>query len=119
LEASFSFVLAGSYVENYGRQTASRQPSTVVFHPPHESHAVDFESGARILSVQFGPERFATSASGASLWTHRRNSQTEATAWLGNKIYQEFRRMDSASGLAIEGLIFEILAEAARSRSFD
>ena len=116
LEASFSFVLAGSYVENYGRQTALRQPSIVVFHPPQESHAVDFESGARILSVQFGPERFAYIRSRSVALDASASSQTEATAWLGNKIYQEFRRMDSASGLAIEGLIFEILAEAARSR---
>ncbi len=116
LEASFSFVLAGSYVENYGRQIAARQPSTVVFHPPHESHAVDFESGARILSVQFGSERFAYIRERSVTLNASASSQTEATAWLGNKIYQEFRRMDAASGLAIEGLIFEVLAEAARSK---
>ena len=115
-EASFSFVLAGSYVENYGRQTAARQASTVIFHPPHESHAVDFENGARILSVQFGSERFAYIRSRSGALDASASSQTQAIAWLGNKIHQEFRRMDAASGLAIEGLVFEILAEAARTR---
>ena len=115
-EPSFSFVLAGNYIENYGRQTQTRQPSTVVFHPPQESHAVDFQSGARILSVRFDSERFAYIRSRSIVLDASASLQTETIAWLGNKIYQEFRRMDSASALAIEGLIFETLAEAVRSK---
>ena len=115
-DASFSFVLAGNYIENYGRQTQTRQPSTIVFHPPQESHAIDFQSGAKILSVQFDSERFAYIRRRSVVLDASTSSQTEAIAWLGNKIYQEFRRMDSASTLAIEGLIYEILAEAARSK---
>ena len=115
-DASFSFVLAGNYIENYGRQTQTRQPSTIVFHPPQESHAVDFQSGAKILSVQFDSERFAYIRRRSVVLDASTSSQTEAIAWLGNKIYQEFRRMDSASALAIEGLIFETLAEAVRSK---
>ncbi|MBA4185414.1 MAG: helix-turn-helix transcriptional regulator, partial [Acidobacteria bacterium] len=116
LEASFSFVLAGNYIENYGSQAQTRQPSTIVFHPPQESHAVDFQSGARILSVQFNSERFAYVRERSVVLDASTSSQTEAIAWLGNRIYQEFRQMDSASALAIEGLIFEILAEAVRSK---
>jgi len=115
-DASFSFVLAGNYIENYGSQTQTRQPSTIVFHPPLESHAVDFQSGARILSVQFDSVRFACIRERSAVLDASASSQTEAIAWLGNKIYQEFRQMDTASVLAIEGLIFEILAEAARSK---
>jgi hypothetical protein len=57
--ASFSFVLAGGYIENLGRQTLTRSPLTVIFHPPEESHAVDYISGVRILSVHFDFKRFA------------------------------------------------------------
>ena len=58
--ASFSLVLAGSYVENFGRKSLTRRPSTVVFHPPHESHSVDFQSRAvRILNVQLDFARLA------------------------------------------------------------
>jgi AraC family transcriptional regulator len=115
--ASFSFVLAGNYIEDYGRQAQTRNPSTVVFHPPQESHAVDFQGGARILSVQLDSERFAYIGERSSVLNASASSQTETIAWLGNRIYREFRRMDSASALAIEGLIFEILAEAVRSRA--
>jgi AraC family transcriptional regulator len=113
-DASFSFVLAGNYIENYGRQTKARQPSTIVFHPPQEAHAVDFQSGAKILSVQFDCERFAYIRERSAVLNASTSSQTEAIAWLGNRIYQEFRQMDAASVLAIEGLIYEILAEASR-----
>ena len=116
-EASFSFVLAGNYIESYAGQTQQmRQPSTVVFHPPQESHAVDFQSGARILSVQFDSRRFDYIRSRSVVLDVSTSSQTEAIAWLGKRIYREFHQMDAASELAIEGLIFEILAEAVRSK---
>lgn len=115
-EASFSFVLAGSYLENYGRQENMRRSSTVVFHPPQESHAVDFQSGARILSVQIDFERLAYIRERSIVFDASASSQTEAIACLGHRIHREFRQPDAVSALAIEGLIFEILAEAARSR---
>jgi len=116
-EASFSFVLAGNYIENYGRQAQTRQPSTVIFHPPHESHAVDFQNGARILSVQFNSEQFVYIRRHSIVLDASASSRTETIARLGNRIYQEFRRPDAFSALAIEGLIFEILAEASRCKA--
>ena len=114
--ASFSFVLAGNYIENYGRQTQTRQPSTIVFHPPQESHAVDFQSGARILSVHIGFERLAYIREHSIVFDSSMSSQTETIAWLGHRIHREFCRPDAVSTLAIEGLIFEILAEASRGK---
>ncbi len=115
-EASFSFVLAGSYLENYGRQENTRQPSTVVFHPPQESHAVDFQSGARILSVQIDFERLAYIRERSIVFDASTSYKSETIACLGHRIHREFRQPDAVSGLAIEGLIFELLAEASRSR---
>src|SRR5215203_2297072 len=57
--ASFSFVLKGNYAENINRRTYSRQASTLVFHPPEESHAVEFENYVQILSVEFSFERLS------------------------------------------------------------
>lgn len=114
--ASFSFVLTGSYIENYGRQISKRSPSTVIFHPPEESHAVDYESEVRILSVQFNFERFAQIQEQSIVLDESSSRRSETIAFLGNRIQREFRRMDSFSGLSIEGLILELLAEASRSR---
>jgi len=114
--ASFSFVLAGSYFENYGRQTSTRTSSTVIFHPPQESHAVGFESDVRILSVQFDFKRFAQIREHSIILDESSSCHSETIAWLGNRIHREFRRMDSFSLLSIEGLVLELLAEASRSR---
>jgi len=114
--ASFSFVLAGGYLENYGKQEKTRQPSTIVFHPPQESHAVDFQSGARILSVEIDFQRLSYIREHSIVFDASTSSQTETIACLGHRIYREFRRPDAVSALAIEGLIFEILAEASRGK---
>ena len=115
-EPSFSFVLAGNYIEKYDRQTHSRRASTIVIHPPQEAHAVDFQNGARILSVHFNQERFKYIRERSPILDASASSQTKTIEALGRKIYQEFRQMDEASALAIEGLIFEILAEAVRGK---
>lgn len=114
LLASFSFVLAGGYTEDYGSQSLPRRASTVVFHPPYESHAVDFENGARILNVEISDERLAYIRERSICFSEPASRRTEKIARLGREIYREFRRPDSVSALAIEGLIFQILAESAR-----
>ena len=114
--ASMSFVLAGGYVENYGRHAPTRQHSTVIFHPPGESHAVDFQSGARILSVEISFERLAYIHKHSIVFDESASHRTAAIANLGQIIHREFCRLDSLSALAIEGLIFEILAAASRSK---
>ena len=114
--ASFSFVVAGSYVENYGRRASTRTSSTVIFHPPQESHAVNFMSEVRILSVQFDFEKFAQIREQSFILDASSSHRSETTAWLGKRIFREFRRTDSFSRLAIEGLILELLAESSRGR---
>ena len=42
-----------------------------------------------------------------------------STTWLANRLYAEFSRQDTASEMAIEGLVLEILAEIARSEAAD
>jgi len=116
--ASFSFVLAGNYVENHGRQKRTRQPSTIIFHPPQESHSVNFQSEqVRILSVQVDCARLAYIREHSIVLDSSASRRTETISWLGHRIYREFRRANTVSTLAIEGLIFEILAEASRTHA--
>ena len=114
--ASFSFVLAGSYIESCGSQTSARSPSSVIFHPPQESHAVDFVSDVRIISVQFDFKRLTQMREYSSILDESSICRSETITWLGNRLYREFRRMDSFSRLSIEGLVLELLAEASRSK---
>lgn len=114
--ASFSFILAGNYIEDYGRRTFTRSPSTVIFHPPEESHAVRFESDVRILSVHLDFKRLKQIREHSIILDESSSCRSETVAWLGNRIHREFKRMDSFSRLSIEGLVLELLAEASRSR---
>jgi AraC family transcriptional regulator len=114
--ASFSYVLTGNYAESVNRRTFARRSSTLIFHPPEESHAVEFETDVRILSVEFSFKRLAELRCHSVIFDDSANCRSEKTNFLGNRIYQEFCRMDSFSMLAIEGLILELLAEASRSK---
>jgi len=113
--ASISYVLNGSYAESLERRTHRRQSSTVVFHPPAEAHAVEFENNVRIFSVEFSFEKLSYISRQSVIFEASANCRSEKTNWLGERIYREFQRMDSFSMLAIEGLILELLAEASRA----
>ena len=114
--ASFSFVLAGGYIENYGRKAPARRASTIVFHPPGESHAVDFQDGTRILSVEINFEKLASIREQSIVFDASASHRTATIAYLGQRLYHEFQQIDEFSKLAIEGLILELLAEASRSK---
>ncbi len=116
LLASFSFVSSGSYLETFGQKTHSRQPSTVIFHPPEESHSVDFREDVRILRVHFSFEKLATIREQLVVLDAPMSCRSQTASWLGARLRRELRRTDAASILAIEGLVLEMLAEAARSR---
>ncbi|HEY8560963.1 MAG TPA: AraC family transcriptional regulator [Pyrinomonadaceae bacterium] len=117
--ASFSFVMAGNYLEKFSRRSYLRRSSTVVIHPPEESHAVNFETNVRILSVEFDFRRLAAIREHSAVLEEPTSLQTENINHLGRRLYREFQRPDDFSALAIEGLILEIVAEAARSKSGD
>jgi AraC family transcriptional regulator len=109
--ASFSFVASGRYEECIGRQTHSRGTSMLVYHPPGESHAVTFESDVRIYSVEFHNHECHSDSLDRSS-SHR----SELVAWLGARLGREIMRVDTASSLAIDGIISEMLAEGSRGK---
>jgi AraC family transcriptional regulator len=112
--ASFSLVMSGSYLEKFDRRSFRRKSATIVLHPPEESHAVDFETNVRILSVEFNFRRLDAIRQQSSVLDEPASLQTENINHLGRKLYQEFQKPDSFSGLAMEGLILELLAESSR-----
>jgi AraC family transcriptional regulator len=114
-QASFSFVLDGDYLESYETKAQVRQPSTIIFHPPQESHSVDYGSEpVRILSVHLDFKRLAYIREYSDILDSSTSRRTETTARLGRRLYQEFCRMDAVSALGIEALVLEILADASR-----
>jgi AraC family transcriptional regulator len=108
--ASFSFVATGRYQERVGRQAHHRSAATLVYHPAGEHHAVAFETDVRILSIEFRGSRHAMKID------HGSSHRSALIAWLGARLERELVRVDSASTLAIDGIIGEMLYEETRGR---
>jgi AraC family transcriptional regulator len=111
--ASFSVVVTGRYEECVGRQTHFRRASTLIYHPAGETHAVSFESDVRILSIDFRGYEDSQIADSLDRSSSRRSG---LVAWLGARLEREIVRVDTASALAIDGLISEMLAEGSRGK---
>lgn len=117
-QASLSFVLSGTYLETFSARPVMRQPSTIVFHPPQESHSVDYEDRpVRILSLQMSAHRFSHFTDHSEIFESRASGRTETIRWIGHRLYREFRAADDLSALAIEGLVCEVLVETARANT--
>jgi AraC family transcriptional regulator len=119
--AYLSFVVSGFYTESGPQGAHTCKPSTVVFHPPGDRHAVDFhDSDVRIFRVEM-----------KSRWLERmphvfnrlelKHFYGGLVASLCRRLYSEFRCSDAYSPLVIEGLMMEISAELSRRQrpSFD
>jgi AraC family transcriptional regulator len=110
--ACLSFVASGRYEERVGRQAHSRTMVTLISHPAGEKHAVSFESDVRIVSIEFRGN--GGTRSNADTSDRGSSHRSELVAWLGDRLRREMARTDSASSLAIDGLISEMLAESSR-----
>jgi AraC family transcriptional regulator len=113
--ASFYLVLEGSLTEFYDRNRRDLGTCSVVFTPPGEIHSNVFHNaGGRCFLVELTPhwtDRLETS--GIKLETSIDTNNGELTR-LATKLYKEFRYVDKASALSVEGLALEILAAFAR-----
>lgn len=112
--AAMSFVVSGRYRECIGRQAHSRSMSTLIYHPAGENHAVAFESDVSIIGVEF----LSHASTGRMTDSLDRSSshRSELVAWLGVRLRREIGRSDSASVLAIDGILSEMLAEGSRAK---
>ena len=111
-----TFVIEGALEEFHTIGKFTCRPGAVRFLPAGEAHEIRIESRLRCLHVSTDP------ATLHGLDRHSMVPQTPSeingltATWLANRLYAEFSRDDSASAIAVEGLVLEILAEFARSQ---
>ena len=114
--ALLCLVLKGSYLERNGSKQYQRNSSTVFFHPPEEPHVSNFSNtNVGIFQIEIKPQRLWQMDCIASVFRKPINFTGGNEFQLAAKIYREFKWMDEASPVAIEGLTLELLAAAARS----
>jgi AraC family transcriptional regulator len=113
-QAYLGIVLSGGYTERVGRKTRECKALTTIFHPRGEAHSVAFHnSRARIFRIEITAEWRASQY--VKLPHEPAESDGGTLASLVLRLHNEFRLRDSWSGLAIEGLALEMMAELGRS----
>jgi len=114
-EASFCFVVAGSYTERFDTVTRECLPHAMVFKPAVERHADQFgRRGGTCLLVELPADRLRTLDVISGITSRPMLLRSSRLGTLGHELYRELHLEDRASALAVEGLVLEILAEAAR-----
>lgn len=116
-EAFITFVIEGSFREKYPNGSLVCRPGAVRFLPAGVPHADEIETELRCLHVASPPELFEQLARQAVVPKRPAQISGVSTTWLANRLYAEFSREDTASSIAIEGLVLAILAEIARAES--
>jgi AraC family transcriptional regulator len=113
--AHFSLVLCGAYTERFGRWTRAGRASTLVLHPPQNDHEVTFhDARTRIFTVIVKPEWLDRVRDYSEVLDGPRDFSGGPPVHLAARLYHEFRVMDEAAPLMMEGLALEVLAESAR-----
>jgi AraC family transcriptional regulator len=112
------FVLQGNFTEISGGASIACRPGTFKVTPAGERHCDRFDQGdVRGLMIEVEPPRAEALRPYSRLLQERVAFQGGLLAAIAGRIQQEFRRMDQAAPLAIEGLLLELLAAGARRSS--
>lgn len=114
---NIAFVLSGSFTEFVTGRSIECQRHSVLIKPAGESHANRYgANGMRCLLVEIPPARLAAMGRWLRTLDQIQHVRGANTAVLAMNICKEFRIMDEASPLAIEGLILELVADVSRRR---
>jgi len=112
--AGFSLVLDGTHSEGYGSRELAGRPHNVTFTPGGTEHTNVFgPKGARCFTIVL-PESLMARLDGAPLADpfEQRGGILEL---LAKRLLDEFREADDVAPLAMEGLVLEMIAAAART----
>ena len=111
----FCFVIDGDYTETYGNRTRECGSSTLLFHPQEELHAERFhDSGGHSFIIEIEPQWLESVRARHALLDASAGFKGGVMELLALRLYKEFVHIDDVSDLIIEGLMLEMVGEAAR-----
>jgi AraC family transcriptional regulator len=111
----FYLVLRGVCKEVTSRGTRAGGPATLVFHPAGEVHANEWQGAEGLcFHIELAEARVASLRDYAPVLDRPADFAKGLPPWLALRLYREYRRVDGASPLALEGLALEVLAEVSR-----
>ncbi len=115
--AYITFVIEGTMHERYAGADIDCRPGSLRFLPAGEVHENEVESRVRCLHI--GAEAAVLDSLSRQAAVPRNAALISGlnVTWLSNRLYAEFSGEDTASTIAMEGLVLEILADLARSQN--
>lgn len=114
-QALLWIALKGHCNEVHAGKVREHQTGTVEFLPSNEIHTLHFPLvEMRSFGIGIAPQWLERMREYSLSLDYSVHSKGGLLAGLFMKLYKEFRQMDEASPLAIEGLALEMLAEASR-----
>lgn len=117
--ANFCIALSGGCSETYGKRIRDYKPLTYAFLPANEGHSLKvLPTGMSAFCVEISPPWIDRAREYSLILDKSVHSTRDEISLLLTKLYTEFKRNDSASPLAIEGLALELLAEVSRNQVF-
>jgi AraC family transcriptional regulator len=115
--ALFCISLSGSCVEVYGNRLREYQRFTLEYLPMDHPHSLKVpRTNLRAFSVEIPPSWLDRIREYSLIVDQCVHMHRGLLGSLFMNLYTEFREMDTASPVAIEGIALEMLAEASRSR---
>jgi AraC family transcriptional regulator len=113
--ACVSVILEGSFTETFGGHSYACPASSVLTKPPGERHHDRFDRvGARNLIIEPANPLWEQLGRSARLFEGIGHARDKGVGAIGWRVARELRDRDGVSPLAIEGLVLELLAMAAR-----
>ena len=117
--AYITFVIEGIFSERYATRTVVCRTGMVRYLPAGEAHENEIQARSRCLHISAEASAFEQLRQSPDVPRKPVEINGLNTTWLANRLYSEFSRQDTASSMAIEGLVLEILAEIARAETAD
>ena len=115
--AYITFVIEGVMHEQYPGSDVTCRPGTVRFLPAEQPHENHVESRVRCLHISAEQSVLDGLSRQAAVPRYPAIIGGLNVTWLANRLYAEFSGHDTASSIALEGLVLEVLAELARSQN--
>lgn len=114
-QAYVTLVTEGHYLESYGGEFFRVGTGALRYLPAGFLHANRFPSEMTCLRVEIQQRVLDQIRESSRMLERPGEIQGVPAAWLANRLLLEFHEQDSVSGMALEGMLMEILAEGARS----
>lgn len=115
-QTHITLILKGACYETYLGKTRTLEPLIVTYFHPGESHALRvLNRNFRTFDIELNDDWLGRLLERPIAPAALVDNQNNSIAWLTTRLYQEFKEMDDVSGLAMEGLVLEMLAALARA----